>query len=422
MSEITKIPVSYIIYTDGTNYYAKNGDTGVVEFQGTIASSVIQSAINAMDEGESLFIKYGTYNLNSVLNVTKGINIIGEGIIHDAVPYDMHGTILKKSGNVFSGSLATTKYNPIIKNIGIDGIDQTGIGLTLRDFHGILENVIVMNCNYGIDIQDCWRLKSYNIRAYKNNYGGRLHTSGCSGIEFFGSDFNVNNVTGMIVEIGHAITFFGCDFEYNGVYGLSIEGSSVRGTGIIGCHFEANPYWTVGGSSIGAHIRIGTSTAYPSLITIKNCLLGWHDTNTNIIDADRILITHGYNITIENSIFYQSPGEPVRTDIDNDQGSNVDLVLLNCREIHDGDWVIEGVAGIKAIKTTNFLTENSGTITLASGQYFAHNCDITPTWVHLERINSTIPTYFSSTITPSSIGVWHSAGAETIDIAWKCGV
>lgn len=49
---------SYIVYTDGSKYYAKNGRTEKIEFQGTDASTVIQRAIDALStRGGIVFIK-----------------------------------------------------------------------------------------------------------------------------------------------------------------------------------------------------------------------------------------------------------------------------------------------------------------------------------------------------------------------------
>jgi len=57
---------SYVIWTDGTYVYAKNGITGAVDFKGTDASTVIQSAVKALTSGGKIFIKSGTYWLNTI--------------------------------------------------------------------------------------------------------------------------------------------------------------------------------------------------------------------------------------------------------------------------------------------------------------------------------------------------------------------
>jgi len=81
MPEITQQPYSYIIFTDGTNYYAKNGRTGQIDFSGTDAGTVIQNVINAIRNGGTIYIKAGTYPLKKPLDLTTttGIKIVGDG-------------------------------------------------------------------------------------------------------------------------------------------------------------------------------------------------------------------------------------------------------------------------------------------------------------------------------------------------------
>jgi hypothetical protein len=49
--DVAETSVSYIVFTDGSRYYAKNGSTGMIEFSGSDAGAVITSAINAMPRG-----------------------------------------------------------------------------------------------------------------------------------------------------------------------------------------------------------------------------------------------------------------------------------------------------------------------------------------------------------------------------------
>jgi hypothetical protein len=52
MPEVTRQQYNYIVYTDGTKYYAKNGATGQVDFSDSDASAVLQAVLDAMDGGE----------------------------------------------------------------------------------------------------------------------------------------------------------------------------------------------------------------------------------------------------------------------------------------------------------------------------------------------------------------------------------
>jgi hypothetical protein len=69
-----------MVYTDGSNYYAKNGITGSVEFSSNDATSVIQYAIdrtNALGGGKVLLMK-GIYIIRSTISVKSNVVIEGE--------------------------------------------------------------------------------------------------------------------------------------------------------------------------------------------------------------------------------------------------------------------------------------------------------------------------------------------------------
>jgi len=51
---------SYVIFRDGSYYYAKNGESGAIDYSGTNASTIINNAINNIEQyrflwGISLF-------------------------------------------------------------------------------------------------------------------------------------------------------------------------------------------------------------------------------------------------------------------------------------------------------------------------------------------------------------------------------
>lgn len=70
---------NYNIFTDGSTYYAKNGATGVVDYSGATASTVINSAISASTSGGTVFLKAGTYTISSTISVTQSVILKGEG-------------------------------------------------------------------------------------------------------------------------------------------------------------------------------------------------------------------------------------------------------------------------------------------------------------------------------------------------------
>ncbi len=355
---------SCIIFKDGNTIYAKNGTTGKIDFQGTDASTVIQDTINIMNEGQTLFIRNGIYDLTTAaLNVTRGINIIGEAAVTTGVSSNgtLYGSVLRRSGNVLSVNMQTkASFNVVIKNIALDGMDQSASGLLLKYFHGTIDSVLIKNCNIGLDVQYGWTSDYYSIHAFKCNIGGQISAPSVSQSNFYACTFNYNNDTGFVKSSGSAVNFIGCDFEWNGKYGLVIKGANCN---VDGCYFESNPLYRVANQNYGAHVKIGEDTVYSADIRLANCYFGSQDKNINITDAYRIWIRHGYIILIENCYFYQPSGETVRTDIKNDEGLNADILLINCRYVHDGEWTRENFSGIKTINTRDWKTSNSGILT-----------------------------------------------------------
>jgi len=71
---------SYMIYTDGSRYYAKNGGTGVIEYSNTDATNVIQYVVDKVSNGGGrIFIKKGTYPVSNTVTISgNNIEIIGD--------------------------------------------------------------------------------------------------------------------------------------------------------------------------------------------------------------------------------------------------------------------------------------------------------------------------------------------------------
>jgi len=81
-SDFAKVSASYIISTDGNKIYAKNGDTGNIEYIDTDISNLLQNVINTLYSnynGGKIFIKRGTYYPTKTVNIPDGIKLIIEG-------------------------------------------------------------------------------------------------------------------------------------------------------------------------------------------------------------------------------------------------------------------------------------------------------------------------------------------------------
>jgi len=151
MPEITQQPYSYIIYTDGTRYYTKNGSTGVIELVDTDASNVIQYAINKATPGQTVFIRtpspWTTYKLSKPIVPRNGIAIIGEGNPVGSNPVFSQmiftgGVVLEGDGSFPCILNEDELMNVRIENIGIYNCSY---GIKLGNFDKVIGGLILRN-------------------------------------------------------------------------------------------------------------------------------------------------------------------------------------------------------------------------------------------------------------------------------------
>ncbi len=68
---------SYIVYYQD-NFYAQNGTTGMIDYSGMDAATVIQAAIDGLTEGGLIVLRRGIYPLNNSVKLGQGIHLLGE--------------------------------------------------------------------------------------------------------------------------------------------------------------------------------------------------------------------------------------------------------------------------------------------------------------------------------------------------------
>jgi len=100
---IKPLEAEYIIWTDGTNCYAQNGNTSQIDYASTNASYVINSAAASLSgESGTIFFKDGTYDLGSsyiLINFTLNQNILLEGETYKGVVIRGMGNLMLSWGN-----------------------------------------------------------------------------------------------------------------------------------------------------------------------------------------------------------------------------------------------------------------------------------------------------------------------------------
>jgi len=116
---------TYIIYTLSGTIYAKNQRTGIIDYSGTDAQTIIEDAVNATSSGGggTIEIKDGTYNLAKALRLSNNINLHGESwntIFH--LNDNVHDNMIT---NISSAPNDTTtylgNYNMTVYNLQLDG-------------------------------------------------------------------------------------------------------------------------------------------------------------------------------------------------------------------------------------------------------------------------------------------------------------
>jgi len=197
-------PYSYLIETDGTYVWAKDGKTGQVAYggpnnaggvSGTNASAVIQQAINALGAaGGKISIKKGIYNISSQINITEPCIIEGEGPDW----FSNHGTYLETTNsiNIFNFEFESIKYMPIVKHIQFSTNGGAAIRLGANVSDPIIEEVAAHGNGVGVLIDGAVNGWIRNCWLESDTYGVRI-TNGGSGFIIESNHF-YNSATALI--------------------------------------------------------------------------------------------------------------------------------------------------------------------------------------------------------------------------------
>jgi hypothetical protein len=300
--EVAKQGYSYIVFTDGANYYARNGSTGQVDFSGTDASTVIQNAINALGNGGKILIKAGTYSIVTPLALKSNTVISGEG----------PGTILLRSSTpnpyghmAYSVFHTTGASNVVIKNLVVDGnksnLSWTGYrwdyeAIVFNNSQNVvIDNVVVRNVKVacGINMLNTQFFAITNSIMHDNGdmsnpdpFADAIHI----GLSKYGIVANnlISNVTdtGVACDNSQFITiannvFYSCKTQAVAWFNANDSWPIPRGVTI------ANNIMINNGRGVWISLASGANTT-PEDIVIAN----------NYMSASCIIIDRGANITI----------------------------------------------------------------------------------------------------------------------------
>lgn len=208
---------SYEIFTDGSQVYAQNCNTGAIDYSGTATASVINSAISALMNGGLLFLKAA----NNYPQLTSGITINNSKITLEG----------EGAASLLVVSSQSKSYNPIavsgsqvtLQNFAVDASSQVGMHACCSGSYG---TIYVTGSNETISemILKGGDLGSIESRATAHNVNienNILLDNGNNGIEVYGSR--------VLVEGNHVI---GTSL-FNPVSIISAKNSTVEGNDLV---------------------------------------------------------------------------------------------------------------------------------------------------------------------------------------------
>jgi len=467
-------PASYIIFTDGSTVYAKNGTTGEIEFSGADAATVIQQAIDALSgSGGKIFIKKANYLLTSGLTLPSSLPppyeacliIESDGAIfsvHSSVTTDViklictdkrNYSLLLRGFHIYPASKDPSYYGIRIENILNLYIDHVTLGweglkLVNCDIVYLSDLYIVDTSNEGVYLDDCGYV--FFSDTFLDNVGGYGGLSGYNGLHLRGASTRVfmNN-----------IVIFGQKGSYGGQeYGVYIEGVSqcycnnfeIDGFKKAGLHIEKGLQVTLDNfrvyNSDSYGIELVSGRGEISYLTLTNFII-YNCTSRGItLYAKSSHPIH--HIAINNGLIYDISGTtPIGIAIGDDGSAgayahHITVSYVHIVNVHqpftednNADYNIiknnnfEGYTANPYINGANsqmkynqgFVTENSGTATIPNGDTSVvvnHGLAGTPDYVVLGATHAEVAdAVWSANSTHITITVPNPVSADR-DVSW----
>jgi hypothetical protein len=397
---------SYVVFEDGSTYYAKNGTTGAIDYSGTNALTVAQNALNDMIYGGTLFFKQGTYTFSSYLLIPA--NNIKIKLDAGAILYSSN------TANGYTQNEGGTAYCVIV----VDHKDYFSLEGGFIDGNGandLFTGVLLIHTNYA-SIKD---LMIYNIREGTGIY-----------FDSENKKFNVENCIVQGMTSG----------EYEGNAGFDNFNNSNAEATYSNC--KVFGYYNMKyGFLISSSSEI--SVSQPQITAVVNNGI-WLDYNTDSIPANRqpsdidikggfiysvsayhgIRITNGANNriigvrikdiqTVSSYAILEDGGSSAYNIIeDNDvSGNSLTTVIY----ITASTTIVRNNAGFK--------TENWGVAHIHYGETFNHGLAKNPTVVLLTTTgDGTIAVVAGKTDSIVTVGLYNTTDGEPVytseDIYW----
>jgi hypothetical protein len=441
--------------------YAKNGRTGEIEFGGTNASTVIQTALNNIaTTGGTVFIKRGNYIIDSKIllpnNISEGedkmIQLIGDNVIF-TVSSSLADNVIELNAvnkvayhyrisglHIYPSSKNSSYYNILINNslniyldhlvLGWQGLKITNSALIYLDSiyivdshnEGILlsndeivvgSNIILDNVGgyggeeyNGIHIQSSNRifLNNFWLFGQKDSKGGQaygLYLFGVSQSRF--SNFQIDGFKMGSIRLtkGERLGFSNFHVVDSDTYGFEIVSfdGNISDLEISTFSITAGLKGIAFWAQNGNHIR-------------------------NVIISDGVIrdMPSGYGITlgddsssgascthvIVRNVIFDTLNKGIEEGFHSDYNQFIDNQFISV-----SDPIYKVGSHTRVANNIGYVTENSGNAIVANNDYIAHGLASTPTKILLTA-NSTEPRILQVIFQNSThfqVGFWNASNS-----------
>lgn len=415
--------VSYLIWTDGLTIYARNSLTGVIDYSGSDAATVINKAITATyDKGGGLvFVKSGNYSISSSIILKSYVTLEGEGWGEQKAP-----TVLRLVDNVNDDVIKTPQqknYHITLRNLQIEGncAHQTsgnGIMIYSAD-HSVIEFCMIKWCKdsgiftSGYGGESCIQTIVKNIFVY-----------GCGKYQVYLSGTD-NLVQG--VDLGHDYLQDGTEsalylywahksviadsFFWGSKHGIVID--QTNSVLVTGCRVDYNRYDGIVLQYSSNNVIDGNEIVHNSQRSA-----GYAD-GIYLVGSDTVPCNN--NTISNNFIGEDSDCQQYHRFAINEEGPYCDNNLITGNNVHCqySERIRWNGANTLVRNNVGYVTENSGTATGTSPIYVAHGLSRSPTCVTL-GVNGAVPYQTSwSNYNSTHIAIYHNADVGiAITVTW----
>jgi len=357
---------NYLVWKDGSTYYAKNGESGNIDYSGTVASTVIQAAIDALTSGGTVFLKQGTYTITAKISVTTNdISIIGEGD-STFLNSTINDTILE-----FVATAPNYLYDCWVKDLQIQGSKTAGVS------------------QFGVKLKRCRRSGVINCFIQKSGHDGiyLLNSSYCvvannivqdcadDGINLNYATYNtiIGNVALDMTSDGIHIYLLS---NFNSIVGNVVKGSGRYGIG-VGDNVSPSDNNDITGNNIYSSTDSGimlddarTSTVAGNVIhTSARGIELKRAASKNTLSSNTIIASTNYGISLNSSDSNVIDGNVIDT-VTNYDG--IYLLDSDHTVITDNRIVACGDRSVEEAGTSDYTLLDGNNV---NGNTTAHNVD-----------------------------------------------